>query len=109
MTPLILAAALSIVALDSGPATSPAPAAPDQAASVTPDRAAAAQDAAANKKTCRAQVVTGSRFARRICMTKADWVEYDRLQKQQMDQFTRRMNDQVGLPSMAGPSVPAGN
>ena len=105
MSPVIVATALSILALDST-----APTSQPEAALAKP---AGAQDAAAapdpNKRICRGQVVTGSRFERRICMTRSDWVEFDRRQQQELEDFKRRMNENVGLPSTAGSSMPSAN
>lgn len=106
MPPLILATALSVLVLDAAPAT--APPAPAPAAAVGSRKPADAPEPG-KKVVCRAQVVTGSRFMRRICMTRAEWVDYDRLQQQEADDFKRRMNAVNGLPSMGGPGTPAAN
>ena len=85
MTPLIIAAALSLLALDSGPATSqPGAAAPDKAA--TSHKSKDADDP--DKMICRNQPITGSRFVRRVCMTRAQWDERQR----QYEQLQRRID-----------------
>jgi hypothetical protein len=84
MTPLILAAALNFVALDATPANAPPPTtvAP---ATVQADKA----DADPDKMVCRKEEITGSRFAKRVCMTRSQWDE----QARRTEEFERRLNE----------------
>ncbi len=84
MTPLILAAALNLMVLDASPANGPPPTvvAP---ATVQADKA----DADPDKMICRKEEITGSRFAKRVCMTKSQWDE----QTRKTEEFERRLNE----------------
>jgi predicted lipoprotein len=62
-------------------ATTPSPA---------PAAAAEATDSDANKEICKAQTSTGSRLAKKkVCRTKAEWDEINRIQRQDAEQMQR--------------------
>ncbi len=83
MTPLILAAALNLMVLDAAPANAqPTTVAP---ATVQADKA----DADPDKMICHKEEITGSRFAKRVCMTKSQWDE----QQRRTEEFERRLNE----------------
>ncbi len=85
MTPLIIATALGLLALDAAPATSP----PNTVSPVSvnaPPKPDAVADA--DKVICRNEPLTGSRFNKRVCMTRAGWDE----QQQKVEEFERRIN-----------------
>ena len=94
MTPVIVGAALALLALDSAPAASPpttvSPAtveAPKMVGGVTdPDRV-----------ICRKEALTGSRFTKRVCMTNAQW----QYQEKQTEILERRLN-QTATPTGGG-------
>ncbi len=103
MSPLIVATALSVLALDSAPATS-------QTAVVAPAVAAGSQPAkpAPDIRTvCRAEELTGSRFQRRLCLTRAEWIELDRRQQQEMQDWERRTDEHTGYAPTAGTLIGA--
>ncbi len=95
MTPLIVAAALSLLALDSSPATS-------QPTTVAPAQVSGSQKSSANddldKVVCHREALTGSRFEKRVCMTKAQWDERQR----QTDDFERRLGEHPNAPMQGG-------
>ncbi len=103
MSPLIVATALSLLALDAAPAMS-------QTATVAPARADAspktdsADDPA--KVICKRQPITGSRFERRVCLTRADWVELERRRLEVTGAFERQLGESTGL-GPGGNSIPA--
>jgi hypothetical protein len=109
MSPLIFAVALSVMAVDTAPVPTPASATSQtpSAGPASPQPGSPAPDP--NKVLCRAQVITGSRFMKRICMSRADWAEYDRRQEQETTYLKRKTDDMAGLPTTAGPGGPGGN
>ena len=99
MSPLIIAPALSILALEATPATS-------QNATAEPAKVSApavANDP--NKVICKAQPVTGSRFETRVCMTRTKWADLERQRARVLDSFERHLGENAGLPT-GGNSVP---
>jgi hypothetical protein len=90
MTPMIVAAALSLLALDSAPANSSAPATTVKPA-VVPAPAKEDPLADLDKVICRKEQITGSRFMKRTCMTKAQWGEQER----ETEDFKRRVTQNV--------------
>ena len=82
MTPIIFAAALSILA--SGQATS--------APSTDTTSGASQDDADLNKIVCKREQITGSRFNKRICLTRAEWAE----QTRNMEEQARRFGEAAG-------------
>jgi hypothetical protein len=90
MTPMIVAAALSLLALDAAPASSGSPPTTVKPAVVA---APAKEDPLADldKVICRKEQITGSRFFKRTCMTKAQWGEQDR----ETEDFKRRITQTV--------------
>ena len=94
MTPLIIGAALALLALDSAPAT--APATEVKPAVVTGQKADDA-NADLDKVVCKTQPLTGSRFTKRVCMTKMQWGEQER----QTEILERRLN-QTATPTGGG-------
>ena len=99
MTPLIIAAALSLVALDSTPAAS------QPGTTVAPATVKGAKatdsDTDPDKVICKTEALTGSRFSKRICMSRSSWDE----QQKQTEVFERRMNQtatRMGGGGMSG-------
>lgn len=88
MTPVIFGVALSLVALDSSPATAPPAGAPPAAKPAATSNAGDPQD----RVVCRRQAVTGSRFEQRVCMTQGQWDERARQAQQFIDQENQRAN-----------------
>ena len=87
MSPLIITAALSLLALDAAPATSPN----TTAASAK----AKAETAYWNQMICEDRPYVGSRFIRHICVTRAQrWYQWQRA-----GELERHMGEEVGLPS----------
>jgi hypothetical protein len=97
MVPVIVGAALALLALDAAPAGTGAPPTTVRPAVVT---AAPKEDpvADADKVTCRKEAITGSRFTKRICMTKAQWDEQER----QTEDFERRLGEHPNAPMNGG-------
>ena len=93
MTPLIIGTALAILALDSAPAA--APPTEVKPAVVAGQKADDANDP--DRVVCRNQPLTGSRFTKRVCMTKAQWGE----QQRQTEILERRLN-QTTTPTGGG-------
>lgn len=62
-------------------------------------------EAPKEQKICRTETVTGSRLAkRRICMTKAQWDQYEAANRQNVDRYTSR---QSGRPAdQTNPAAP---
>lgn len=85
MSLLIITAALSLAALDSAPATAPAP----QTAIVAPP-------SDADRKLCKATEITGSRFQHKMCLTRAEWTELEAQEEKAKDDWARRMNEHAG-------------
>ena len=48
---------------------------------------------------CRTDTKTGTRFRKKICATKAEWVIRDRINKERSDRFYRDVNSNTGMPS----------
>ena len=96
MTPVIVGAALALLALDAGPATTSEsttvkPAVVEGASSKT----TAADDP--DRVICKNEALTGSRFSKRVCMTHAAWDE----QQKQVEVLERRIN-QTATPTGGG-------
>src|SRR5471032_2273617 len=95
MSPLIIATALSLLALDATPTIS-------QTVAVAPAKvdAQAKTDTAKipEKKICRSQAITGSRFERRICMTRTNWTDLEQRRARTLDDFERQLGFVAGLP-----------
>ncbi len=93
MTPVIVGAALALLALDSGPGISqPTTVKP---AVVQGAKSDAQQDP--DKMICKSEELTGSRFSKRVCMTRSDWDE----RTKQVEVFERRLN-QTATPTGGG-------
>ncbi len=98
MTPLIVATALSLLALDATPASS------TQATTVAPAQVSAPTKAVTNgaddpdRVICHKEAMTGSRFEKRICMTRAQWDE----QQRQTADFERRLGEHPNAPMSGG-------
>ena len=94
MTPVIVSAALAFLALDSGPAVS-------QSTAAKPATAEAAKTAGGvddpDRVICRNEALTGSRFTKRVCMTKSQWDE----KQHQVEILERRLN-QTATPTGGG-------
>ena len=86
MTPSILLASLALFAVDATAGASTPPSAPPAAAG-----AKAGDTADLDKVICKKQEVTGSRFEKRICMTRAEWGEQER----RTADFERRLNENI--------------
>ena len=102
MIPLVVTAALSLATLGAAPAVSHPAAAPDgvtvSPATVTaPAKVDLARDA--TKVTCVSEPVTGSRFVRRVCMTREQRAERDR----QMAAYQRQIDTAVGMKPLGSP------
>jgi hypothetical protein len=95
MTPLIVASVLSMLALDAGQATSKPPAPTPTPTAVTVAQQSDADDP--NKMICHNEPITGSRFVKRVCMTRADWGELER----RTEQLTRTFNEGAGRNNAA--------
>lgn len=94
MTPLIIGTALALLALDSAPADAP-PTEVKSAVVAGQKSDDALKDL--DKVICRNQPITGSRFTKRICMTKLQWGE----QQRQTEIMERRIN-QTATPTGGG-------
>ncbi len=103
MVPIIIATALAIVALDVTPATSQSSTV-EPAKVNAPARANAANDP--NRVICKGQPVTGSRFERRVCLTRTQWVDLERQRERALDGFERHLNENAGFAPLGGNSVP---
>jgi hypothetical protein len=94
MTPVILAAALAVLAADSAPAAS-------DSTTVKPATVGAAKTVGGvedpDRVICKNEELTGSRFTKRVCMTKAQWDDKQR----QVEIFERRIN-QTATPTGGG-------
>ena len=90
---IVLAMAAAMAAgSDESPAPAPAPAA-------APTKAADKPAPDLDKIICRQEEVTGSKFTRRVCMTKADWDA----QSRDAERFERRLREvQTGAPPGGG-------
>ncbi len=96
MTPLILAAALSIAALDATPANAPPTSVAP--ATVTASKADEANDP--DKVICKKEEITGSRFTKRVCMTRSAWDD----QQRRTEDFERRLGETTTAHSGGGMS-----
>jgi hypothetical protein len=96
MTPVIVGAALALLALDAAPATSPPTATTPAAA----DKAGADPANDPDKVICKKEAITGSRFEKRICMTRAEWGEQER----RTQEFERHLNETQTAHSGGGMS-----
>jgi hypothetical protein len=101
MTPLVLAAALTMLAANdaSNPAAAPPP---KPAASAAPSAPAAKPADDPDKVVCREEPVTGSRFTRRICMTKAEWDDHEK----QSHDLMNHLDQQSGAAGVGGAPAP---
>ena len=90
---IVLAMAAAMAAgSDGAQAPAPAPAPP-------PAQAAGKPAPDPDKVICREEEVTGSKFTRRVCMTKANW----EAQSRDAERFERRLNEvQTGAPPGGG-------
>lgn len=96
MTPVIIGAALALLALDTTPAATDSP---------TTVKPAVVQGSKANnnaaddpdKVICKNEALTGSRFTKRVCMTRAGWDQ----QQKQVEILERRLN-QTATPTGGG-------
>lgn len=84
MTPLVIATALSLLALDAGAATTP----PTPVAPATVKAPPKVSDDDPDKVICRREQITGDRFYTRVCMTKSQWDD----QQKNTETFERRIN-----------------
>jgi|WetSurMetagenome_2_1015567.scaffolds.fasta_scaffold100975_2 hypothetical protein len=101
MTPFVVGAALALLSLDAAPATAPASARTPAASDAKTDAAKTKPADDMDKVICHKEEITGSRFEKRICMTKAEWGE----QARRTEEFERRLNqrpDPVQSGGMAG-------
>ena len=99
MTPLIITAALSLLALDNTPATNPPPTTVAPATVTTPAKSTNPNDDP-DKVICKNQPMTGSRFEKRLCMTRADWGEQER----RLQEFERHLGESPATHSGGGMS-----
>jgi hypothetical protein len=97
MTPVVFAA-LAILATASAP-TNVAP------VKVTPVPATELSDS--KKIVCKRQEVTGSRFSKRVCATKADWAVVQKKQEQGTSDFFRQANENSGMVRSDYSTIPA--
>ncbi|MBC9033641.1 hypothetical protein IAG41_14685 [Sphingomonas sp. JC676] len=62
-------------------------------ATVTPASAAAPAQPVKEKKICRGIIPTGSMMAKRFCLTKTEWAEFNRLNDEDQDKaLSKRIN-----------------
>ncbi len=103
MGPFIIATAFALVALDATPATS-------QTSTVEPAKVnASAKTSAPNdpgKVICKGQPITGSRFERRVCMTRTQWADLARQRARVLDAFERHLGENAGFAPLSGNSIP---
>jgi hypothetical protein len=85
MTPLIFA--MSLLVTDAGPAEATAPLPPHAKGEKNPD----IDDP--DRVICKNQAITGSRFIKRICMTRADWNE----QTRKTQEAERKLGESAGF------------
>jgi hypothetical protein len=97
MIPVIVGAALALLAFDATPAESNSPPTTVKPAVVA---APAKEDPLADmdKVICRKEQITGSRFFKRTCMTKAQWGEQER----ETADFERRLGEHPNAPMSGG-------
>jgi hypothetical protein len=98
MVPLVIASALALLTLDETPATS-------QAAAAAPAEVGASHQTDASQDParviCKGEAVTGSRFQKRTCLTRAEWAELQRRREYERDKFERHLGENAGLPALA--------
>ena len=94
MTPLIIGAALALLALDSAPATAPPT---EVKPAIVSGQKSDNTTNDLDKVVCKNQPLTGSRFSKRVCMTKLQWGEQER----QTEILERRLN-QTATPTGGG-------
>ncbi len=94
MTPVIVGAALALLALDSAPATSQ-PTTVRPATVEAPKMVGGVEDP--DRVVCRKEALTGSRFEKRVCMTRSQWDD----QQKQTEIMERRLN-QTATPQGGG-------
>jgi uncharacterized protein (DUF2147 family) len=72
---------------------------PAEASAVSAEEQAALDEQSAewNKVVCKRKVVTGSRFAKKVCMTRADWRDNERRGRDLIDDI-QRGSGQVNNP-----------
>ena len=97
MTPLLVATALSLIALDATPAST-APPTTVAPATVTSTKSAANGADDPDRVICHKEAITGSRFEKRVCMTKVQWDE----QQRQTEDFERRLGEHPNAPMSGG-------
>ncbi len=86
MISAIVGAALALLALDSAPAASePTTVKP---AVVQGSQSSADAQSDPDRVICKREAITGSRFEKRVCMTKADWDD----RAKQVEILERRLN-----------------
>ena len=94
MLALVLAAA---VAISSAPPPSPVAGATNDTAPVTSPAPGSKDDP--NKVICRNEEVTGSRFLRRVCLTRAAWDK----QSADAQRMERQLNEQAATNGGSAP------
>ncbi len=92
MTPLIMLASLALVVMDATPATSTTSADAPKPAAVAAAKTGDVADL--DRVVCKKEAITGSRFEKRICMTKAEWGEQER----KTEEFERGLNHKADIP-----------
>ncbi len=97
MTPFIVAASLALFTMDATAATSTSQPAMTKAPAADSARTSDADDQ--DKVICKRQVITGSRFEKRVCMTRAEWGE----QARKTEEFERRLNQNPNGVATGGP------
>lgn len=94
MSSLILAAVFSMLAADAAPAAAQAAAAP-AATPVSHDKSA--DEAELDRVVCRNEPITGSRFNKRVCLTKREWGERTRKAEEMSQRLGERAATQAGM------------
>jgi hypothetical protein len=107
MSVLIIAAALSLAALDSAPATATAPQTVITAPAAPNGSAPTAPAADETHKVCKATEITGSRFQRKMCLTRAEWVALEKREQEAKDDWVRRTDEHSGYAPTAGTMIGA--
>lgn len=107
MTPILIAAALSILALDPAPVVAPPTSKPNTIAPVTVEGASGPALRDPNRVMCRTSELTGSRFQKRTCATRQQWVDIDKKNELNTNDFFRQANENAGLQRMERSSIPA--
>jgi hypothetical protein len=96
MTPFVVTAVLSLLALDAAPSSSQ-PNTVSQVQVTSPSKTAANGVDDPDKVICHKEAITGSRFEKRVCMTKSQWDDRER----QVEVLERRLN-QTATPQGGG-------